>query len=87
MIDVSHEHWEASTRTLTATSRVVGRCPYELRIYAPVGICGKALNVSVADEDRTAGVVASLDNADDVVRVSITSENSREVRWTVQFGK
>lgn len=87
MIDVFHEHWEPSTRTLAATSRVVGRCPYELRIYAPVGICGKALNVSVADEDRTAGVVASLDHADDVVRVSITSQGSREVRWSVQFGE
>jgi hypothetical protein len=32
MIDVTNEHWDPATRTLSGISRVVGGDPYELRI-------------------------------------------------------
>ena len=37
IVDVLEEHWDAATRTLSGTSRVVGDDPYELRIVVPAG--------------------------------------------------
>jgi len=87
MIDVSGERWDASSQVLSGTSKVVGGFAYELRIYAPAGTCGKALEALVSEEDRVAGAGASISAAGDIVRVKIDSGTSREVRWSVRFGK
>lgn len=87
MIDVSGENWDSATRTLSGTSKVVGGFPYELRIYAPAGACGKVTEVVVAEDDRTAGAAASIAGEGDVVRVKVDSKSTREVRWSVRFGQ
>ncbi len=86
MIDVSDEKWDAAGPTLSATSKLVGSDPYELRILTPVGEKSwKCIGVSVSAEDQAAGVKAEFKQSGPKLRVTMTSPASREVKWTVQF--
>jgi len=87
MIDVSDEHWDSDTRTLSATSKVVGGFPYEVRIYAQADACGRAVEASVAGSGRPDSPKASLETTGDIVRVRIDSKSSTEVKWSVRFGR
>ncbi len=90
MVDVSDESWNDAAYELTATSRVVGNDPYELRIAGlNDGGRWKVASVAVSAEDQAAGVtIASkpaVANEDGWLRVGITSKESRAVRWTIKF--
>jgi hypothetical protein len=86
MIDVTDEVWAAGSSTLSATSRVVGNDPYELRIVVPVGQKSwQAAGVSVSADDQAAGVKALFKQDGPKLRVTLTSPVSREVKWQVKF--
>ena len=86
MVDVSGEKWDASTTTLSATSKVVANDPYELRIVVPAG--GKSWRVkgiTIAAADQTAGVRTEVKQDGPEIRAMITSPVSRAVMWRVVF--
>ncbi len=86
IVDVTGEQWDAAARTLSATSRVVGNDPYELRIVVPEG--GKpwiAGEVSVSSEDAAAGVKTEFKQDGPHIRATLTSASNREVKWAVKF--
>ena len=86
MVDVLEETWDADTQTLSGLSRVVGDDAYELRILtaARQGYW-KSSSVELGLRDRAAGATAALKDEGDLVRVTIRSPQSREVRWKVRF--
>ena len=85
IVDVAAERW--SDRTLTATSKVVGGDPYELRI-AGVKDGWKLATASVSAEDQAAGVtIVPVKSEDGWLRVVIRSKDSREVKWVIEFAK
>ncbi|WP_265594630.1 hypothetical protein [Haloferula sp. BvORR071] len=85
IVDVTGETWSGST--LSATSRVVAGDAYELRI-AGLKNGWKPGEVRVSAEDQAANVsIAPLPSEDGWLRVKILSKDSREVKWTVGFGK
>jgi NPCBM/NEW2 domain/Melibiase len=86
MIDVSEERWDTSARTLTGSCDVVANDPDELRIVVPAGadswIAGK---ISLSEEDRKAGVNATLAQDGPRIRAVISSPASRAVHWSIPF--
>ncbi|HOW71971.1 MAG TPA: hypothetical protein PKY77_15335 [Phycisphaerae bacterium] len=74
-------------RALSATSRVVGQDPYELRIAGITdgGQAWEPVAATISAGDQTAGVSVSLEKATGLVRVTIQSPTSRSVRWNVKF--
>jgi hypothetical protein len=86
IVDVLEEKWTAAARELSGTSQVVGGDPYELRVltYSTRGVW-KAEAADLAPEDRTAGATAALKEEAGLVRVTIQSPASRQVRWKVRF--
>jgi hypothetical protein len=77
ILDLREEKWDAATRTLSGTSKVVGGDPYELRIATPTGM--KAARVE-ADQGRIEIVDGSQNT-----RVRITVPANETVRWRVAF--
>ena len=86
MVDVVAEHWDGGSRVLSGTSRVVGGDDYELRIatYTPAGLW-QAATAEVCAEDRQAGVTIDQREEAGLVRATVRSPVSREVRWQVSF--
>jgi hypothetical protein len=85
IVDVAEETW--SDHTLSATSRVVGGDPYELRI-AGVKDGWKLAAARVSADDQAAGVtIAPVTSEDGWLRVMIRSKDSRDVKWSVEFAK
>ena len=85
ILEVKQESW--SGNALAGTSEVVGNALYELRI---VGLRdgGKQwvpTEVAVSDVDQAAGVTVSHTLGTGLLRVTITSPVSREVKWRVRF--
>ena len=88
IVDVRGELWDATTRTLSATSAVVANDPYELRIVVPVGDSSwRVQAVEISEQDVSTGVRAEFQQDGPKVRVQIHSETSRQVRWSVVFEK
>jgi hypothetical protein len=88
VVDVLEEKWDADSHTLSGLSRVVGDDPYELRILTQgAGGTWKPLAVELGEPDRAAGATAALKEADGMVRVTVRSADSREVRWRVEFAR
>ncbi len=86
IVDVLDENWDAASRTLSGTSRVVGGDPYELRIVVPGGDNAWAVReVSVSSEDIAAGVNTSCQQDGPQIRARVTSPVDREVHWSVKF--
>jgi hypothetical protein len=86
IVDVLDEKWDAGARTLHGESRVVGGDAYELRIHAKKGRTSwQVADVEVGEEDRAAGVTAAVKEEGELVRVTIRSAKSRDVRWRVRF--
>jgi len=85
IVDLAGETWDAGKGTLSGTSRVVAGDPYELRIALPSGKDSWGAGaVAVSPEDKAAGVeISALAVKDGLVRVTIRSPASREVRWTL----
>jgi hypothetical protein len=88
MVDVTGETWDAASRTLSATSKVVANDPYELRIVVPsVANSFRATGVTVSAQDKAAGVTATFKQDGPRVRATISSAASREIKWQVHFEK
>jgi hypothetical protein len=91
MIDLSDEQWRGSTDKgeLTGTSHLIANDPYELRIAGlNDGGKWKLASVSVSPDDASAGVVIepkTIPGEDGWLRVVISSKQTREVHWSVQF--
>jgi len=75
---VTDEKWDATTKTLSGRSKLVGQDAYGLRIVTGGAKVGK---VAVSD----AGVTVSHELHEPLLRVKLESSTSREVSWTVQF--
>lgn len=86
IVDVTGEAWDGGAKTLSGVSRVVGGDDYELRVVTKItGGTAKASGVTVSEEDRSAGVTATLQEEDGLVRVHLRSPAGREVKWRVTF--
>ena len=86
IIDVTDEKWDAAKSQLTATSKMVGNDPYELRIVVPSSKNSwRATGIKVSDEDAAAGVKASIKQDGPRIRAALSSPMSREVKWQVAF--
>jgi hypothetical protein len=79
MVDVKAEGWNAKKRTLSGVSAVVANDPYELRIltYTSQGILTP---LSVKAE-----VPSDMKVEEGLIRVTLRSPTSRDVRWSVTF--
>ncbi len=84
--DVAGEVWDAATKTLSGVSTVVGNDSYELRIAMPAGGIGQAPAVVLSAEDARAGVATRIARDGQNLRVILTSQTSRAVRWSIRFG-
>jgi len=85
IIDISGEVWRRGK--LSATSKVVGNDPYELRIAGLTdgGKTWKLSSVDISPRDKAAGVTASSHESSGLVRVTLQCPQSRDVKWTIQF--
>jgi hypothetical protein len=88
MVDVAGETWDAATRTLSATSKVVANDPYELRIVVPASASSfRVTGVTVSAQDKAAGVTMAFKQDGPRVRATLSSPVSREIKWQVHFEK
>jgi len=86
MVDVAGEKWDAGSKTLSGSARVVANDPDELRIVVPAGPKSwKAKTITVSPEDASAGVTASLHQDGPKIRAKIISPASRDVHWALSF--
>lgn len=85
IVDVAEETW--SDHALSATSKVVGGDPYELRI-AGMKDGWKFVAARVSADDQAAGVsISPVKSEDGWLRVLIRSKDNRDVKWSVEFAK
>jgi hypothetical protein len=85
IVDITGEVW--LKRKLSATSKVVGNDPYELRIAGLTdgGKTWKLVSADISPRDKAAGVTVSSRESSGLVRVTLQCPQSRDVKWTVQF--
>jgi hypothetical protein len=82
IVDLSGEHWDAVTKTLSGRSKLIGGDPYELRIVTGAA---DVLAVKIDTDDTDAGVKVSHRTEGLLTRAKLVSTSSREVDWSVQF--
>jgi hypothetical protein len=87
IVDVLEETWNARAGVLSGVSKVVANDDYELRVVAGSNSAGKAIGVNLSAEDNLAGVTTSRKEDGGLVRVTIKSPASREVKWMIGFKK
>jgi hypothetical protein len=85
IVDIADEVWGRGK--LSATSKVVGNDPYELRI---AGLTGgnktwKLVSADISSKDKAAGVTVSSRESSGLVRVTLQCPQRRDVKWTVRF--
>jgi hypothetical protein len=80
LVDVADVKWDAAKRTLSGRSRVVAGDPYELRIDT-AGAKAQAANMK-GDEKAT---VTPLKQEGSALRLTIDSQETREVAWEIRF--
>jgi hypothetical protein len=86
IVDVTGENWDGAKSILSGVSKVVGNDPYELRIVVPPGAKSwRATAVKVSPADEAAGVKTSFVQEGPKIRATLTSAESREIPWSVQF--
>jgi hypothetical protein len=88
IVDVRDETWDAATGTLSAVNRVVGNDPVEIRVAGldDGGLRWIPGTPRVSAEDEQAGVTIQTRRVHEgVLRATIKSPVSREVRWSVSF--
>jgi hypothetical protein len=87
--DILGESWDAATKTLRGTSRVVAGDPYELRIYAAAGGGGNwtAASSAVSAADASAGVAAMppVQSGPEVRATFKPGTANRQIDWSVVF--
>lgn len=86
MNDLSDEVWDASRKTLTGVSSLVGEDLYELRVMNPVKEFDK-VKIIISPADKAAGVSTKLVREENMIRVSFHSPVARKVKWGVAFSK
>ncbi len=79
IVDVLDEKWDATSKTLSGRSKIVGGDPYELRIVLP------DKNWTAETLQIAGGGAAPVTQEGELVRATIQSANSAEVSWTVTF--
>jgi hypothetical protein len=84
MVDLSDEKWNSETRELSGTSKVVGGDSYELRVVlqSTKGIW-RVDKVAMDGDGADPGQIANTE--DHLLRVTVKSAQSRDVRWTIRF--
>ncbi|WDI43766.1 alpha-galactosidase [Bremerella sp. P1] len=82
LMDLQRQSWNADTFELTGESIVVGGDPYELRIVCPEG-----LDLYAAEAGNGEATVVNASQDDRLVRVTISSPSTSELKWTVKFTK
>jgi len=86
MVDVKAEKWSPRKRELSGVSAVVGNDPYELRVLT-LTLQGPLAHqqITLSSSDVKAGVLAEAKAEEGLLRVTLRSPVSREVRWRVSF--
>ena len=83
-VDVGVDEWREAT--LAGTCQLVGGDPTELRIAtASTRGTWKAVQAEVSAADRDAGVRLEMKSEPDLLRVTLSTPTSRQVRWSVRF--
>ena len=87
LVDVVKEVWNDASHELSGVSRVVGTDPYELRLLLrSQSTRWKLESVVLSEDDREKGVTIAISGDEaDLVRVTLNSLESREVKWFVRF--
>ena len=83
MVDVIDERWDASSKTLSGMSRVVGGDAYELRIVAPGTWTASTAQASA--EDARGGVYMKLSQTGAGVRAHLIIKASQTITWKIVF--
>jgi len=85
IVDITDEVWLKGK--LSATSKIVGNDPYQLRVAGLTdgGKTWKLVSVGISPSDKAAGVTVSSQASSNLVLVTIQCPQSRDVKWTVQF--
>lgn len=85
IVDVTGETWRGGK--LSATSKVVGNDPYELRIAGLTSGAKvwKLVSADVSANDQAAGVSVSCKESSGLLRVTLQSSHSRDVKWALGF--
>jgi hypothetical protein len=84
IVDLTEEEWDERAKILSGKSKVVGEDPYKIRICAPTREW-QAVRVKVSEDDRRAGVTASIKQEGKKILVTIKSPENREISWEVAF--
>jgi hypothetical protein len=82
--DLADERYDPATRTLSATSKVVGGDPYKMFILIPAAE-GRITKAQVSPEDQQAGVTTQVDEAGPLARVTLRAPTPRAVHWKITF--
>jgi len=86
IVDALDEKWNGANRTLSGREKIVANDPCELRVVASgAGGPWTVAGVELSRADQSAGVKASYREADGLLRVTIDSPSSREVKWQIRF--
>jgi hypothetical protein len=90
MVDVIEENWDSASSTLSGTSKVVGKDPYELRIAGlNDGGRWKLVSASIPTGQKAASAdiksETSINGEENWIRLLITSETTRAIDWSVKF--
>ena len=91
MVDVIGEKWNATAKTLTGVSEIVGNDPYELRVAGlqEDGKKWRLVSATVSVKDQAAGVLITSKTPDTAetgwCRVGIDSNTGQAVHWTLNF--
>jgi len=85
IVDITDEVWLKGK--LSATSKIVGNDPYQLRIAGLTdgGKTWKLVSVDISPSDKAAGVTVSSNKSSGLVLVTLQCPQSRDVKWTIQF--
>lgn len=86
LMDLRDEAWSASKSTLSASSDVIAKDPYEVRILAS-GDASKAAMVTLDKASTKAGVTAEIQQRGSLVRLTLKSPDSRRISWSLKFEK
>jgi hypothetical protein len=79
--DITAESWNAGSKTLSGTSKVVGGDAYELRIYAPSGMT--AASAATSTSGATIGTPSAPVNG--LIKATINCSTNKDVAWSVTF--
>lgn len=83
IVDVANETWDASSRTLSGTSHVVGGDRYELRVSLPPN--GGAWTAETFEASAGEAHISQEKHEEALVRAAIDSPISQDIQWRLHF--